>query len=142
MFRSGAVLKGSPEPKRPRKIRRIPSAVLSSRRLCANDARLVAASSGSKCSSTPQRIERIHLVFRETERERTQEFSLRWWAASGSSGREAVRQQFNFSPAGATEEVEEYRLDLTDVIGLELRIVPDISGGNESVASLAELQLA
>src|SRR5215210_5115079 len=52
--------------------------------------------------ATPQAIHRIRLVFREPQRARAQELALRWWAESPSSVREAVRQQFNFDPAGAT----------------------------------------
>ena len=90
----------------------------------------------------PQTIQRLLLVFRETERARTQEFSLRWWTDSDALQRDAIRQQFNFSPGGAMQQIEEYTLNLTGVIGLELRIVPDISGGTEAVASLTELRLA
>jgi hypothetical protein len=40
-----------------------------------------------------------------------------------------VRQQYHFSPSGATEEIEEYQVELEDVAALELTIIPDISGG-------------
>jgi hypothetical protein len=51
-----------------------------------------------------------------------------------------VRQQYHFSPSGATEEFEEYRVELEDVAALELTIIPNLSGG--SYASLAQLRLA
>ena len=89
----------------------------------------------------PQRLRRIHLVFEEHERERTQEFVLRWSPDGGQSYREILRQQYNFSPPGATGEVEDYDLDLDGVTVLEIRIVPDISGGSAR-ASLAKLRVA
>jgi hypothetical protein len=51
-----------------------------------------------------------------------------------------VRQQYHFSPSGATEEIEEYQVELEDVAALELTIIPSLSGG--SYASLAQLRLA
>jgi hypothetical protein len=89
----------------------------------------------------PRRIKRVHLVIEELERERTQQFVLRATAADGGPWRELVRQQFNFSPGGATREQEDYRIDLSAVAALELTIVPDISGG-DAVASLQQLRVA
>jgi hypothetical protein len=89
----------------------------------------------------PLRISLIRLVFHEEEQERTQEFVLRWSPDGGQSYREIVRQQFNFSPPAATRELEDYAVDLDGVTGLELRIVPDISGGSTR-ATLAQLRLA
>jgi hypothetical protein len=80
-------------------------------------------------------------VFYEAELERTQEFVLRWSPDDGQSYREILRQQYNFSPPGAAREVEDYDIDLEGVTALELRIVPDISGGSAR-ASLAQLRLA
>jgi hypothetical protein len=89
----------------------------------------------------PQGLKRIALVFEETETERTQEFVLRWSADGGHSFREIVRQQWNFSPPGMVREVEEYRVELSNVSILELIIVPDIS--RESArASLMHLRLS
>jgi hypothetical protein len=48
---------------------------------------------------------------------------------------------YNFSPPGTTQEFEDYTLDLTGVSAFELRIVPDISGG-EARASVNRLRLA
>ena len=89
----------------------------------------------------PLRIQRLHLVFHENEQERTQEFVLRWSPDGGQSYREILRQQYNFSPPEAAQEVEDYDLDLDRVTALELRIVPDISGGSAR-ASLAQLRVA
>ena len=89
----------------------------------------------------PQRLRRIWLNFVETRAERTQEYVLRWSADGGQSFREIVRQQWNFSPQGATRETEDHRVELPAVTVLELSIIPDTSGGN-AVASLAQLRLA
>ena len=80
-------------------------------------------------------------MFHEGEQERTQEFVLRWSPDDGRSYREILRQQFTFSPPGATREVETYDVDLDGVTKLELKIVPDISRGSAR-ASLAQLRLA
>ena len=77
----------------------------------------------------PQRLRRISLVFEETETERTQEFVLRWSPDGGRSFREIVRQQWNFNPLNTVREVEEYRVEISDVAVLELVIVPDITRG-------------
>jgi hypothetical protein len=89
----------------------------------------------------PQELKRIWLVFEETETQRTQEFTLRWSPDHGRSFREIVRQQWNFSPPGTVRETEDYTVDLSDVTVLELKIVPDKSGG-DARASLASLSLA
>jgi hypothetical protein len=89
----------------------------------------------------PRSLRRIHLMFHEGEQERTQEFVLRWSPDGGQSYREILRQQFNFSPPGASREVEDYDIDLDGVTTLELKIVPDISGGS-ALASLAQLSVA
>jgi hypothetical protein len=88
-----------------------------------------------------QKITRISLVFEETQLERTQEFVLRWSPDGGRSLREIVRQQWTFSPPSTIREVEEYRVDLSDVAILELVIVPDISRG-AARASLKSLRLS
>src|SRR5262252_8467977 len=88
----------------------------------------------------PQRLRRIRLLFREEKDERTQEFVLRWSPMEEGSSRDIVRQQYHFSPSGATEEIEEYRVEFEDVTTLELTIIPNLSGG--SYASLAQLRLA
>jgi len=89
----------------------------------------------------PQRLTRISLLFEESETERTQEFVLRWSPDGGRSFREIVRQQWNFSPPDTIREVEEYRVELSDVTVLELVIVPDISR-EAARASLKSLRLS
>jgi hypothetical protein len=88
----------------------------------------------------PQKLRRIRLLFREEKEARTQEFVLRWSPTTENSFRDVVRQQYHFSPSGATEEIEEYQVELEEVAALELKIIPNVSGG--SYASLAQLRLA
>jgi len=88
----------------------------------------------------PQNIRRIWLVFEELENTRTQEFVLRSHSGKGTS-REIVRQQWNFSPSGSVQEIEDYAVELFDVRVLEIVIVPDKSGG-EARAGLRRLCLA
>ena len=90
---------------------------------------------------SPQQLRRIWLNFVETRAERTQEYTLRWSPDGGQSFREIVRQQWNFSPVGATSETEDHHVELPAVTVLELSITPDI-GGNNALASLAQLRLA
>jgi hypothetical protein len=89
----------------------------------------------------PQALRKIQLVFAEEKRERTQEFVLRWSGDGGRSYREILRQQYTFSPPGATREIEDYFVNLQGVTVLELKIVPDISRG-DARASLVRLRLA
>lgn len=89
----------------------------------------------------PLKVKRISLIFEETENTRTQEFVLRWSADLGRSFREIVRKQWNFSPPGTVREVEDYLVDLSSVTVVQLRIVPDKSGG-EARAWLESLRLA
>ena len=89
----------------------------------------------------PLRLRRISLLFLEEERARTQEFVLRWSPDGGRTFREGVRQQYNFSPEGATRESEDYEVALDGVTALELVITPDVSAG-PARASLEWLRLA
>src|SRR6266567_8252327 len=88
----------------------------------------------------PQRLKCISLVFEEHENARTQEFVLRWSPDGGSSVKEVVRQQWNFSPPESIREVEEYQVELSGVTVLELVINPNIGGGT-ALASLKNLRL-
>ncbi len=90
---------------------------------------------------TPQKLQWIRLSFEELVLERTQEYVLRWSADGGQSYQEIVRQQWNFSPEGASSEVEDYQVELPAVTILELSINPDI-GDRNAFASLKELRLA
>jgi len=88
----------------------------------------------------PLRVRRIHLEFCEEQRERTQEFVLLWSNDGGRTYHELLRQQFNFS-SSATREVEDYGVELDQVSGLELRIIPDLAR-REARATLRRLQIA
>jgi hypothetical protein len=89
----------------------------------------------------PQRLRRISLVFEERETARTHEFVLRWSPDGGTSFREIVRQQWNFSLPETICEDEEYQVELSNVSVLELMIVPNMSGG-AARASLKHLRLS
>jgi len=89
----------------------------------------------------PLSLRRIRLRFNEEEQARTQEFDLRWLPEGQEYSRDIVRQQYTFSPPETTQEVEDYRVELKGVTALELKIVPDISGGS-AYASLAQMCLA
>ena len=89
----------------------------------------------------PLSVHRIRLQFLEPELERTQEFALRWSSPGGGPTKEIVRQQWNFSPAGSTSEVEDYDVDLDAVSELELTIKPDLNRG-EAPATLATWRVA
>jgi hypothetical protein len=89
----------------------------------------------------PQRIKCVSLVFEEEEISRTQEFVLRWSSVGGTTLKEIVRQQWNFSPPESIREVEQYQVDLCNVQVLELVIKPEIGGG-AARASLKNLRLS
>ena len=89
----------------------------------------------------PQKLQLIRLNFEELQIERTQEYDLRCSSDSGQTYQEIVRQQWNFSPEGATSEIEDFQIDLPPVTVLELSINPNISDKN-AFASLKQLQLA
>jgi hypothetical protein len=74
----------------------------------------------------PRRLRRIKLEFSETDTSRTQEFTLHWSTAGGPM-REIVRQQWTFSPQGATSEIEDYQVSLDNVSILELTLKPDLT---------------
>jgi len=86
-------------------------------------------------------VRRIQLHFLEPTRDRLQEFTVRWSPAEGGQPKEIVRQQWNFSPAGSTSELEDYEVNLEGVSSLELVIKPDLTH-NDGVATLAAWRLA
>jgi hypothetical protein len=89
----------------------------------------------------PMSIRWIHLRFVEAEIERTQEFTISWTAVEGGPPKEVLRQQWNFSPAGSTSEVENYEVCLDRVSVLELAIRPDL-GREDAPATLSEWRVA
>jgi hypothetical protein len=97
-----------------------------------------AASSGAQIVrlllDKPHQLKHVSLVFEDVENTRTQEFVLRWSPSRDGSFREIVRQQWNFSPSGSVREIENYAVELSDVLVLELIIVPDKGYGNARAA--------
>lgn len=89
----------------------------------------------------PRTIEHIFLMFDEQQQSRTQEFVLLWLMDEESSYREILRQQYHFSPPNTTREIEHYEVRLNQLKVLELKIIPDISGG-KACAKLKQLRLA
>ena len=88
----------------------------------------------------PQAIRRIRIEFRESSRERSQEFAI--FATSGpDQKREVVRQQWSFSPGGSAVEVEDYSVDLPAIVSLELKIDPG-RHDHQAVASLESISIA
>jgi hypothetical protein len=90
--------------------------------------------------TVPTHLRRIFMHFIERETEREQEFVLRYSSAK-ETAREIVRQQWNFSPTGSTQEIEDYTVDLEGVTKLELVIDPD-RGRGHARATLNALRLA
>lgn len=88
----------------------------------------------------PRSLRRVRLEFSEADIERTQEFTLRWSQPDGPL-REIVRQQWNFSPQGSTNEIEDYHVQLEKASVLELTIKPDLTP-DSAFASLAVWRLA
>jgi len=89
----------------------------------------------------PKDLRRIWLRFSEPEVERTQQFTLSWADSQTAPFREIVRQQWNFNPRTSAEEIEDYRVDLSHVLALELAIDPDLGKG-QAYAALAEWRVA
>ena len=89
----------------------------------------------------PMVVRRLRVVATEPEASRTQEMTV--WAClhCGERHREVLRQQFNFSPDGATEEIEDYVFEFDDVSALQLRIVPSVEG-RPATAHVRELRVA
>jgi hypothetical protein len=87
----------------------------------------------------PHSLHHLRLVFAEAQQARTQEFVVRWSADGGQLYRDVVRQQYTFSPPGTVHEVEDYQVRLDGVTHVELRIVPDIQGG-DACATLQEMR--
>jgi hypothetical protein len=66
---------------------------------------------------------------------------LRWCDDRGTSLKDIVRQQWNFSPPATVDEYENYSVELLAATTLELTINPDISR-DAAHASLESLQVA
>jgi len=89
----------------------------------------------------PQTLHRVRLRFCESEVARTQQFTLGWAPSHAGPVKEIVRQQWNFSPRGAIEQVEDYQTPLEGVSALELVIIPDLQDAG-TYATLNEWRVA
>lgn len=89
----------------------------------------------------PMAVRRLTVITTEEEYSRTQEMTISVSQHRGERHREVLRQQFNFSPHGATKQVEEYALQLDDVSAIQLRIVPSVDG-RAATARVTELRVA
>jgi len=89
----------------------------------------------------PTYVSHLRLISSEIEEDRTQEITV--WASlnRGEQHRELLRQQFNFSPNGATEQIEEYSPWLDAVSAIQLRVVPSIDG-RRAVARIGGVWIA
>ncbi|AEG02892.1 hypothetical protein [Methylomonas methanica] len=88
-----------------------------------------------------QNIRCVQLEFSESALARTQEYVLRMSQDNGASFRDMVRQQWNFSPTGATMESEMHVVDMPGVTTIELTITPDI-GNPQAVATLDKMRVS
>jgi hypothetical protein len=85
-------------------------------------------------------IRRIRLQFWEKCVERSQEIAL-FATFADKPRKELVRQQYVFSPKGATIEIEDYFFDLKDVTSIELQIDPG-RHDRQVYATLDAIQIA
>ena len=88
----------------------------------------------------PQSIRRVRLEFREDGPERAQEFAL-YATSTNQARREVLRQQWTFSPGDATQEIEDYSVELVDVTAIELQIDPG-RHDKQRIASLQSIAIA
>ena len=89
----------------------------------------------------PQNVREITLEIEECEAHRTQELSLSVSSDGGDGYRELLRQEFHFSPSGATFEREAWPVEANGVTHLRLWISPDKDRGKPYRASLTSLVL-
>jgi len=86
----------------------------------------------------PQILRRIVLEVEEREVERTQEVDVALSEDGGRTYRELLRQEYTFSPVGATFEREEWAVSVQKVTHVRVRIKPD-KGGRPCRATLTTL---
>ena len=113
--------------------------------ICGFNSGWQAASSGEQTIrlifDQPQAIKFISLAFDENKHARTQEFVLLWRRENEDFFQEILRQQYHFSPPLTIRQFENYTVDLKQLNALELRIIPDINGG-DALASLTLMKLS
>ncbi|MGE0822107.1 MAG: discoidin domain-containing protein [Candidatus Binatia bacterium] len=88
----------------------------------------------------PQELRVIAIEIAEEERARSQELTISISTDGGTTYREILRQEFNFSPPGTIYERENWTVAESGVTNLCVRIVPDKQGG-QGRASLAALMI-
>ena len=66
---------------------------------------------------------------------------LHWADSQTGPFRQIVRQQWNFNPRNSTMELEDYKVDLHQVLILGLNIDPDLGKG-QAFAALADWRVA
>jgi hypothetical protein len=88
----------------------------------------------------PQSLREVGIEAEECERDRTQVLSLATSADGGRTYRERIRQEFNFSPSGATFERETWAVPAQGVTHLRVTVRPD-KGDAPGRASLTTLTL-
>jgi hypothetical protein len=87
----------------------------------------------------PQILSRLVYEVEEATRERTQEVRVEVSEDGGRTYRQFLIQEYNFSPAGATFQHEQQRLNVRHVSHLQLTIVPNKNGSG--IATLTALRL-
>ena len=87
----------------------------------------------------PQVLSQLEYEVEEATRERTQEVRVEVSEDGGRTDRQILIQEYNFSPAGATFQHEQQRLNLRQVSHLRLTIVPNKNGSG--IATLTALRL-
>jgi len=78
---------------------------------------------------SPQGVQAVAIEVEETSGTRTQELELSLSSDGGAHFDVVRRQEFNFSPNGATFERERWEVDRQNVTHVRLRIRPDKGGG-------------
>jgi len=88
----------------------------------------------------PTAVRRLRLVTTEAEQSRTQEVTVSVSVHRGER-HHVLQQRFTFSPDGATEDTQEYALELDEVSAIRVRIVPNVDG-HAATARVRELRVA
>lgn len=88
----------------------------------------------------PQTLHEVAIEAEESQLSRTQVVCLATSTDGGRTYRDRIRQEFNFSPAGATFEREAWAVPADGVTHLRLTVRPD-KGGAPGRASLTTLTL-
>lgn len=88
----------------------------------------------------PTAVRRLRIVTTEAEQSRTQELIVSVSVHRGER-HHVLQQRFTFSPDHATEETQDYALELDEVSAIRVRIVPSVDG-YAATARVRELRVA